>query len=64
MLKFGLPRGSVLGPILYTLHTQPLGDIGWQNTVNCHMYTAGDNEPYNTLKRFEVNQLCHVWKCE
>jgi hypothetical protein len=44
-LKYGVPQGSVLGPILFTIYTLPLGDIMKENDTDYQIY-ADDNELY------------------
>ena len=44
-LKFGVPQGSVLGPLLFTFHTTPLSSMICEHAIPQHLY-ADDSQLY------------------
>ena len=52
-LKYGVPQGSVLGPVLFTFYTHPLSDVIKQHDCDYHKYTD-DTQPEDDVPPCDV----------
>ena len=59
----GVPRGSVLGPLLYTVHVAPLSRLIQNMGVSYHQYNADDTQVYSKLEVPVTSSLATLQQC-
>jgi hypothetical protein len=56
LLKYGVPQGSVLGPVLFTMYMKPLSNV-FKSSSHLYHFFADDSQLYNSTHPSSIPNL-------
>ena len=58
-LLYGVPQGSVLGPLLFSMYVFPIKDVIYKDLFSYHLY-ADDTQLYSNFKPSEIDNVLSI----
>ncbi len=60
--QYGVPKGSALGPLPFSVYMLPLGNIFWKYGISFHCY-ADDTQLYISTRAKSTSKLSKLTEC-